>query len=77
MKTHVTDIIDMAFHIGRQSDIEIDKYCEWSDYILPLVEKQFGIRNFPLNLQYSAKKEIQNFIDEKELEFNKSLTEWD
>jgi hypothetical protein len=71
MNKHVGNIIDIAYQSGRESDLMVEKYCKWEDYILPLIEEKFGIKNFPLNLRNSAKKEIQEFINEKELEYGK------
>lgn len=71
MNSHIGNILDIAEQLGRESDLMVERYCKWENYILPLIEKEFGIKNFPLNLRTSAKKEIQEFINEKELNFNK------
>lgn len=72
MNQHIGNIIDTAKKLGEESDKQIEQYCKWEDYILPLIEKEFKIRNFPLSFRGRAKREIQDFINKKEIEFNKT-----
>lgn len=65
----VANIIDFARLVGRESEIQVEKYMKWEAHILPLIEQEFNIKRFSLNLRSIAKKEIQDFINKKEIEY--------
>lgn len=74
----IGDIVDFAKQIAREDDLKMRKHIRWEEFIVPLVQSKFNLKGrFDIYLRSMAKKEIQDFINEVEIEFDRLYLDYE
>lgn len=66
----VDKIIDFAEMVAKEDAENMERYFKWQEYIEPLVQKRFSMKNkFDITLRSMVSKEIGAFINMAEKDF--------